>query len=77
MKAIKLVLPSLLLGGAGLLIVPGSDSLAFSKIGGSLGITQRDVRLFNNFPTRRRTTTPIRRPSIPATWGPTTPSGKA
>ena len=49
MKAIKLVLPSLLLGGAGLLIVPGSDSLAFSKIGGSLGITQRDVRLFNNF----------------------------
>jgi len=49
MKTLRLVLPSLLLGGAALLILPGQESQGFSKIGGSLGVTQRDVRVFNNF----------------------------
>ena len=49
MKALQFVLPSLLLGGAAMLILPGQESQGFSKIGGSLGIGQRDVRVFNNF----------------------------
>ena len=47
MKLQHLILPSLCLGGAALLIAPGT-SVAFSKIGGSLGETQRDVRLHDN-----------------------------
>ncbi|MEQ1893449.1 MAG: matrixin family metalloprotease [Planctomycetota bacterium] len=43
------VLPSLLLGGAAMLVLPAKESEAFSKIGGSLGTTQRDFRVFNNF----------------------------
>lgn len=45
----KLILPSLCLGGAALLVLPARESEAFSKIGGSLGTTQRDFRVFNNF----------------------------
>jgi hypothetical protein len=45
----KLILPSLCLGGAALLLLPARESEAFSKIGGSLGTTQRDFRVFNNF----------------------------
>jgi len=44
-----LVLPSLCLGGTALLLLPTQESQAFSKIGGSLGTGQRDVRVFNNF----------------------------
>jgi hypothetical protein len=44
-----LVLPALSLGGAALLLAPARPSQAFSKIGGSLGETQRDVRVFDNF----------------------------
>jgi len=43
------VLPSLCLGGAGLLLAPPRPGAAFSKSGGSLDATQRDVRVFNNF----------------------------
>jgi len=42
------VLPVLALGGAALVLVPVRESAAFSKIGGSLGEAQRDVRVFNN-----------------------------
>jgi hypothetical protein len=49
MKLQLFVLPSLCLGGAALLLAPARPSSAFSKIGGSLGETQRDVRLFDNF----------------------------
>ncbi|HEX6883590.1 MAG TPA: matrixin family metalloprotease [Planctomycetota bacterium] len=46
----KLLLPpALALGGAALLLVPVRPSAAFSKIGGSLGEGQRDVRVFDNF----------------------------
>jgi hypothetical protein len=44
-----LVLPSLCLGGAALLFAPARTSQAFSKLGGSLGESQRDVRLYNTF----------------------------
>jgi hypothetical protein len=49
MKLQLFVLPSLCLGGAALLLAPARPSNAFSKLGGSLGETQRDVRLFDNF----------------------------
>ena len=45
----SLVLPTLSLGGAALLFAPLPPSQAFSKIGGSLGETQRDVRVYDNF----------------------------
>jgi len=44
-----LLLPALCLGGAALLLAPARPSGAFSKIGGNLGETQRDVRVFDNF----------------------------
>jgi hypothetical protein len=49
MNAKSLVLPSLCLGGAALLFAPLRPSAAFTKIGGSLGEGQRDVRVFDNF----------------------------
>jgi hypothetical protein len=49
MKLHNLILPSLCLGGAALLLAPARPSNAFTKIGGSLGETQRDVRVFDNF----------------------------
>ena len=49
MKAKNLLLPVTTLGFAAVLLLPSQDALAFSKIGGSLGVGQRDVRLFNNF----------------------------
>jgi matrixin len=49
MNTKQLLLPALCLGGAGLLLAPARSTQAFSKIGGSLGETQRDVRVFDNF----------------------------
>ncbi|MSR62698.1 MAG: matrixin family metalloprotease [Planctomycetes bacterium] len=42
------ILPALALGGAALVLAPARPSSAFSKIGGLLDETQRDVRVFNN-----------------------------
>ena len=44
-----LVLPALCVGGAALLLAPARPSMAFSKIGGLLSPSQRDVRVFDNF----------------------------
>jgi hypothetical protein len=44
-----LFLPTVALGCAALLLSPSEDASAFSKIGGSLGVSQRDFRVFNNF----------------------------
>ncbi|NOT30708.1 MAG: matrixin family metalloprotease [Planctomycetes bacterium] len=43
------VLPAMCLGAAALLLAPARPSEAFSTIGGNLGETQRDVRVFDNF----------------------------
>ncbi len=48
MKLQAIFLSSLALGGAALLVAPGSSS-GFTKIGGSLSTDQRDLRLFDNF----------------------------
>lgn len=55
-----LLLPALALGGAALLLAPARPAPAFSKLGGLLGETQRDVRLFDNFldPTANDNVTP-------------------
>ncbi len=45
----SILAPTLCLGLASLLLLPAQDAGAFSKIGGSLSVNQRDVRLFNNF----------------------------
>jgi len=44
-----IILPSVALAGAATLLLP-SLSEGFTTIGGSLGVGQRDFRLFNNFP---------------------------
>ena len=49
MRTHLLVLPGLCLGGAALLLAPAPHSVAFTKISGSLGEGQRDVRVFDNF----------------------------
>src|SRR5262245_1339143 len=56
----SLALPALTLGGAALLFAPLRSSQAFSKIGGNLGETQRDVRVVDNFadPTSSDNVTP-------------------
>jgi len=46
----KLFLPATALTGAALLLIPVEPAVGFSTIGGSLGYTQRDVRVYNNFP---------------------------
>jgi hypothetical protein len=49
MKLQSFVFSGIALGGAALLFAPAQPSLAFTKIGGSLGLGQRDVRVFDNF----------------------------
>ena len=49
MKTKNLLLPFTTLAFAAVLLLPSQDAVAFSKIGGSLGVGQRDVRVFNNF----------------------------
>ena len=46
----KLFLPATALTGAALLLIPVESAVGYSTIGGSLGYTQRDVRVLNNFP---------------------------
>jgi len=46
----KLFLPATALTGAALLLVPVEPAVGYSTIGGSLGSSQRDVRVYNNFP---------------------------
>jgi hypothetical protein len=48
MKLDSISLSGLVLGGAAWLLAP-ADSLAFTKIGGSLNLDQRDFRVFDNF----------------------------
>ena len=48
MKLQYLVLPGAAVALAALILAP-AESSAFSTIGGKLGMTQRDVRVFNNF----------------------------
>jgi len=49
MKISSLVLPSIALGAATLLVIPGSNSNAFTRDGSSLNLGQRDFRVRNNF----------------------------
>ena len=49
MKALGFVLPGLALGAAALLVSPGETASGFVLNGSTLGVGQRDFRLFNNF----------------------------
>jgi len=49
MNACRFLLPGMALGAAAILLVPGEESAAFSKIGGALTTSQRDFRVFDNF----------------------------
>ncbi len=49
MNTKQFLLPSVALVCAAMLLVPAEQASAFSKIGGSLGVGQRDLRTFNNF----------------------------
>jgi hypothetical protein len=46
----KFLLPASALSVAAALIIPAETAIGYSLLGGSLGYTQRDVRVFNNFP---------------------------
>ena len=48
MRLQRILLPAIALGGAATLLLPGISE-GFSTIGGLLSITQRDVRVFDNF----------------------------
>jgi hypothetical protein len=48
-KLSLVLLPSLALGGAALLLGPAPTSEGYSLIGDSLGLSQRDFRVYNNF----------------------------
>src|SRR5262245_27436135 len=60
MKPQSFVLPVLFAAGTAALFLPVRPSHAFTKIGGSLDETQRDVRVYNTFldPTANDNTTP-------------------
>ncbi len=49
MQTKRFLLPALALGGAALLLGPAPTSSGFALLGGSLGLAQRDFRIFNNF----------------------------
>ena len=49
MKIQHILLPSLALGAAAALLPFGEKAVGFSTIGGSLSLSQRDVRVFDNF----------------------------
>jgi len=49
MKLQSFVFSGLALGGAALLLAPAENSYGFVKLATSLGIGQRDVRIFDNF----------------------------
>ena len=59
MKISGYLLPLAVVGGAAFLVVPSSTE-AYTTIGGNLGISQRDFRVFNNFtdPEANNNTTP-------------------
>ena len=46
----KLLLPASALGVAAALIIPAEEAVGYTLIGGSLNYTQRDFRVYNNFP---------------------------
>ncbi|MEM7308387.1 MAG: matrixin family metalloprotease [Planctomycetota bacterium] len=49
MKYTGLILPTFALGGAALILALAPDVNGYSLLGGSLGTTQRDFRVFDNF----------------------------
>jgi hypothetical protein len=49
MRTRHFFLPALALSGAAFLLAPPESSRAFTTIGGDLNVSQRDVRVFNNF----------------------------
>jgi hypothetical protein len=59
MKIYQFALPTIALGVAAVLVFP-KDSVGYTTIGGSLSLSQRDVRVFNNFTdtTANNNTTP-------------------
>jgi hypothetical protein len=60
MKIQRLILPAAVLGAAAMTFVPFEQSEAYSTLGFSLGLGQRDFRIFNNFtdPGANNNTTP-------------------
>ena len=49
MKTTSYLLPAAALGAAALLFLPTREALGFDTLPGSLGLSQRDFRVFNNF----------------------------
>ena len=64
MKITALMLPAAAVGTALFFIAPG-QTRAFSTIGGSLGLPQRDFRMFNNFTNNAANNNTTEHPSFP------------
>ena len=65
----KLLLPATALTGAALLLVPVEPAVGYSTIGGSLGYTQRDFRVYNNFPDSQSNNNTTPDPNFPGYTG--------
>ena len=68
MKTTRLILPSIALGLAGVMLLPGSAD-GFSLLGFSLGVDQRDVRVFNNFTSASANNNQTVNPDFPGALG--------
>lgn len=69
MKYFNAALPCFALGFASLLLLSTSETRAFSLNGGSLGLTQRDVRVFNNFTNPEANDNQTPHPQFPGAQG--------
>jgi hypothetical protein len=69
MKLHSFVFSGLALGGAALLLAPAESSYAFVKNGSTLGLGQRDVRVFDNFADAQSNNNTVAQPNFPSKTG--------
>jgi hypothetical protein len=69
MKLHSFVFSGLALGGAAILLAPAESSYAFVKNGSTLGLGQRDVRVFDNFADSQSNNNTVAQPNFPSKTG--------
>ena len=69
MKLQSFVFSGLALGGAAILLAPAESSYAFVKNGSTLGLGQRDVRVFDNFADAQSNNNTAAQPNFPSKTG--------
>jgi len=69
MKITKILLPSAVVATTALFVLPSEQTQAFTTIGGSLGTSQRDYRVWNNFSDVKSNNNTIANPDFPGSFG--------